>query len=99
MMHWLSRWILRVLVAFAAVSLAVFALDWTVYLLRGSPQSTVIVNRFLSVPLKGQKTEYDFVGTANVPCVVAMFPHSGTQPCWYLQTHPNVWDNAGSPAW
>ncbi len=98
-MRWLSSWVLRVLVAFAAVTLVVFALDWTVYLLRGSPQSTVTINRFLTVPLKGQKTEYDFLGTADVPCAVAMFPHGGMAPCWYLQTHPNEWDNAGSPAW
>ncbi len=98
-MRWLSRWLLRVLVAFAIVTIVVFALDWTVYLLRGAPQSTVIVNQFLTVPLKGQKTEFDFLGTANVPCAIAMFPHGGMTPCWYLQTHPNEWDHAGSPAW
>jgi len=98
-MRFLGRWLLRALVSFAAVTLAAFALDFAVYKLRGSPQSQVIVNRFLSVPLKGQKTEYDFLGTANVPCVIALFPHSGESPCWYLQLHPNQWDNAGSPAY
>jgi hypothetical protein len=98
-MRFLGRWLLRILVSFAAVTLVAFALDWTVYELRGSPQSVVIVNRFLSVPLKGQKTEYDFLGTASVPCVVALFPHGGESPCWYLQLHPNEWDNAGSPAY
>ena len=99
MMRWLGRWLLRVLVSFAVVTLAAFVLDFAVYKLRGSPQSQVIVNRFLSVPLKGQKTEYDFLGTANVPCVVALFPHSGETPCWYLQLHPNQWDDAGAPAY
>jgi hypothetical protein len=98
-MRFLGRWLLRILVSFAAVTLVAFALDWMVYELRGSPQSVVIVNRFLSVPLKGQKTEYDFLGTASVPCVVALFPHGGESPCWYLQLHPNEWDNAGSPAY
>jgi hypothetical protein len=98
-MRVLGRWALRVLVSFAVVTLAAFALDWTVYKLRGSPQSQVTVSRFLSVPLKGQKTEYDFLGAANVPCVVALFPHGGDTPCWYLQLHPNQWDNAGSPAY
>jgi hypothetical protein len=98
-MRTLGRWLLRVLVSFALVTLAAFALDWAVYKLRGSPQSQVTVSRFLSVPLKGQKTEYDFLGTANVPCSVALFPHDGNSPCWYLQLHPNQWDNAGSPAY
>jgi hypothetical protein len=99
MMRWLGRWFLRILIAFVAVTILVFVLDWSIYHLRGAPQSTVIVNRFLSIPLKGQKTEYDFLGTANVPCVVALFPHSGMTPCWYLQLHPNEWDNAGTPAY
>ena len=98
-MRFVGRWLLRILISFAVVSLVVFALDFTVYKLRGSRQSQVTVSRFLSVPLKGQKTEYDFLGTANVPCAVALFPQSGEAPCWYLQTHPNQWDNAGSPAY
>jgi hypothetical protein len=99
MMQWLGRWLLRVLISFAVVTLAAFVLDFAVYKFRGSPQSQVVVSRFLSIPLKGQKTEYDFLGTANVPCVVALFPQSGEAPCWYLQLHPNQWDNAGSPAY
>ena len=98
-MRWLGRWLMRVLIAFLGVTCAMFVLDWTVYKVRKSPQSTVIVNRFLSVPLKGQKTEYDFLGTASVSCVVALFPHDSMSPCWYLQLHPNQWDNAGTPAY
>ena len=98
-MRVLGRWFLRILISFAVVTLAAFVLDFAVYKLRGSPQSQVTVNRFLSVPLKGQKTEFDFLGTANVPCVIALFPHGGNPPCWYLQLHPNQWDNAGAPAY
>ena len=65
MMRWLGRWLLRVVVAIAAISLVAFAIDWTVYKLRGSPHSTVAVSQFLSVPLKGQKTEYDYLGSAE----------------------------------
>jgi hypothetical protein len=99
MMRPITRWILRVLVAFLVVTAAAYVLDFTVYHLRGAPQSSVIVNRFLSIPLKGQKTEFDFLGTATVGCVVAMFPHESEAPCWYLQLHPNQWDNAGTPAY
>ena len=55
MMRWLGRWLLRVVVAIAAISLVAFAIDWTVYKLRGSPHSTVTVSQFMSVPLKGRK--------------------------------------------
>jgi hypothetical protein len=99
MMRWLGRWLLRIVVAIAAISLVAFAIDWTVYKLRGSPHSTVAVSQFLSVPLKGQKTEYDYLGTANVPCAIALFPQSGQDPCWYLRRNPNQWDNTGTPAY
>jgi hypothetical protein len=96
-MHWLGVWILRVLAAFMAVVFVSFAIDWTLYVLQGSPQSSVTVNQFMSVPLKGQKTEYDFLGTANVACDLALFPHGGETPCWYLKSHSNQWENLGAP--
>ena len=98
-MRWLGRWSLRVLVAFAAVSLAAYAIDWAIYKLRGSPQSAVTVNRFMSVPLKGQKTEYDFLGKATVSCVGALFPHGGEDPCWHLRRNSDQWENVGTPAY
>ena len=99
MMRWLGRWFLRVLVAFAALSLVTFASDWTVFKLRGSPQSSVVVSRYMSIPLKGQKTEYDFLGSDTVPCAVALFPHAGEDPCWHLRHNPNQWDVVGAPAY
>jgi len=98
-MRWLSRWLLRVLVAIAAISLAAYAADWAVYHLRRSPQGTVSVSQFMVVPLKGQKTEYDYLGTANVNCAAAVFPHGGEDPCWHLRRNPNQWENVGTPAY
>ena len=99
MMKRIGLWSMRVLVAFAAISLAAYAIDWTVYRLRGSPHSTVAVSQFLVIPLKGQKTEYDYLGTGDVPCAVALFPHGGQDPCWHLRRNPNQWENTGSPAY
>jgi hypothetical protein len=99
MMRWLGRWLLRIVVAIAAISLVTFAIDWTVYKLRGSPHSTVTVSQFLSVPLKGQKTEYDYLGSTDVSCSISLFPQSGQDPCWYLKRNPNQWDNTGTPAY
>ncbi len=98
-MRWLGRWFLRVLVAFAAISLAAYAVDWTVYKLRGSPHSTVTVSRIMVIPLKGQKTEYDYLGTADVPCAVALFPHGGQDPCWHLRRNANQSEKVGTPAY
>lgn len=82
-------------VLFAAVSLAAFVLDWAMFKLRGSPQSTVAVSQYMEVPLKGGKTEYDYLATSNVPCAVALFPHEGKDPCWNLRRNPTQWVNAG----
>jgi hypothetical protein len=98
-MRWFGRWLLRIVVAIAAISLVTFAIDWTVYKLRGSPHSTVTVSQFLSVPLKGQKTEYEYLGAVDESCSVSLFPQDGQTPCWYLRRNPNQWDKAGAPAY
>jgi hypothetical protein len=99
MMRTLGRWLMRVLLAVAIVSLAAYAIDFMVYKLRESPHSTVAVSQYMSIPLKGQKTEYDFLGSASVPCAVALFPHGGQDPCWHLRRNPDQWENVGTPAY
>jgi hypothetical protein len=95
MMRTIGRWIFSLAVLFAAVSLAAFVVDWAVYKLRGSPQSTVAVSQYMQVGLKGEKTEYDYLGTSNVPCAVALFPHGSMDPCWNLRRNSTQWVNAG----
>ena len=99
MMRWLGRWLSRVFLGFAAMSLAAYAVDWLVYAVRGSPHSTVSVSQFMVVPLKGQSTEYDYLGNVDVPCAVALFPHGGEDPCWHLRRNPNQWENVGGPSY
>jgi hypothetical protein len=84
-----KRWLKRVVVVLVAGFVATYGGDWAIYKLRGSPTSTVSVNRFMSVPLKGNKIEYDYVGTADVPCSVSLFPQAGQSPCWRLRRNPN----------
>ena len=85
----IKRWLWRALVVLIAGFVAAYGGDWAVFLLRGSPTSSVTVNRFLSVPLKGNKIEYDYLGTADVPCSVSLFPQGGQSPCWHLRRNPN----------
>jgi hypothetical protein len=82
-------WIQRALLFLVAAFVLIYGGDWAIYKLRGSPTSTVAVNKMLSVPLKGNKIEYDYVGTTDVPCSVSLFPQAGQNPCWYLRRNPN----------
>lgn len=85
----IKRWSRRILVALVAGFVLLYGGDCAIYKLRGAPTADVTVNRFLTVPLKGNKIEYDYEGTAQVPCSVSLFPQGGQNPCWYLRRHPN----------
>lgn len=96
-MRWLGKWLLRILIGVIVVFFIAFAADLAVYKSQGSPHATITVNRFMSVPLKGQKTEYDFLGTADVACAQALFPQDGLSACWRLRRNPNQWEDLSSP--
>ena len=89
MMRWLMRWLQRVVIVLAVVFVAAYGGDFAVFKLRGSPQSSVTVNRYLTIPLKGNKQEFDYLGTSDVPCSVSLFPQAGQSACWQLRRNPN----------
>jgi hypothetical protein len=93
MFRWLGRWLGRAFLVLAAATVAAYAVDSVVYFARGSPSSTVTVNQFMGVPLKGHKEEYDYLGAVETPCAVALFPHNGQDPCWHLRRNSNQWEN------
>jgi hypothetical protein len=76
-------------VALVAVFVATYAGDWAIYKLRGSPHGKVTVNRYVTIPLKGNKQEFDYQGSIDVPCSVSLFPQAGQNPCWQLRRNPN----------
>jgi hypothetical protein len=88
----LKRGLFAVLVGIAGAFVIAYAGDWAVFHFSGSPCSTVTVNRYLSVPLKGNKEEFDFLGSSPEPCSVSLFPHEDRDPCWLLRRNPNKWD-------
>ena len=47
--------------------------------------------QFLKTPLKGQKDEFDYMGTVAQPCVPSLFPHWSETPCWWLERHKVQW--------
>jgi hypothetical protein len=87
-----SLWIaIRVLIA---IVIAVYLVDWAVLRLRmlhGTAYGTVQVDEYLSTALKGNKAEYDYLGSTPASCAHAIFPH-GAPPCWWLQRHPTRWE-------
>jgi hypothetical protein len=85
----MKRWLRRIVLVLVAGFVAIYGGDWAVFKLRGSPSSMVTVDRFLSVALKGNKIEYDYLGTADVACSVSLFPQGGQSPCWHLRRNPN----------
>ncbi len=85
----LRRWIVRFAVGLMAAFVIAFGGDWAIFKLRGSPMSKVTVNQFQTVPLKGTKVEYDYLGSADLPCSESLFPQAGQSPCWQLRRNPN----------
>jgi hypothetical protein len=83
-------WALRAVAVLVVLFAVVYMGDWAVYRLRGSPQSKVTVNKFVSIPQKARKTEIDFLGTFDAPCAVALFDQGGESACWQLRRNPNI---------
>ena len=73
----------------AGAFVALYVGDWAVYKVRGSPQGSVKVSQTVIVPLKGNKSEYDYLGTSDVPCSVSIFSQGGESPCWELRRNQN----------
>jgi hypothetical protein len=85
----IRKWARRIVFVLVAAFVLLYCGDWAVYKLRGSPQGSVSVSRTISVPLKGNKTELDYLGTGDEPCSVSLFSQSGESPCWQLQRNRN----------
>ena len=70
--------------------------DWLIWQIRAERQAgmgSVQVDQFLGTPLKGQKEEYDFLGTTAEPCARSIFPHASSSPCWWLEQHKTQWES------
>ncbi|MGD0616991.1 MAG: hypothetical protein ABSB67_04950 [Bryobacteraceae bacterium] len=66
-----------------------------VRLMLGSGMGSVTVDSFLKTPLKGEKVEFDYLGTANESCSQTLFPQYAASawnpPCWWLAHHKTRW--------
>jgi hypothetical protein len=69
--------------------------DWVVMRIRiahGTAYGAVEVNQFLATPLKGNKVEYDLMGTVQKTCSRSIFPQKGNPACWWLERHTSQWE-------
>jgi len=89
MTRWVLRRLRRVAIILAAAFVAVYGGDWAIFKLRGSPQSSVTVSRYVTIPLKGNRQEFDYLGTGDQACSVSLFPQAGLSACWQLRRNPN----------
>ena len=83
----IRRWLKRGLLGLIAAAAVVYAIDDTVARLRHKPGADVRVTRYLAVPQKFNKVEYDPAAPVTEHCIRALLPHFGYQPCWYLERH------------
>jgi hypothetical protein len=81
--------------ALLALILVLYAGDYAVYRYRashGTAFKTLQVDQYLSTPLKGNKAEYDYMGTQAETCSRSLFPQAGDPPCWWLARHTSRWE-------
>jgi hypothetical protein len=81
----------RILQLLLAAVVVLYLGDWLILRVRQQGGSSVQVEEFLRTPLKGQKEEFDYMGTVAEPCVRSLFPHSSDTPCWWLERHKIEW--------
>jgi hypothetical protein len=85
---WLA---IRVLLA---VIVIIYLADWATLRVKtahGTGYGSIQVDQFLGTALKGNKEEYDYMGTIPEPCSHSIFPH-GAAPCWWLSRHTSHWE-------
>jgi hypothetical protein len=89
------KWLSRVVIVLALLLALAYAGDWTISRVRlshGTAYRVVQVNQFLASPLKGNKVEYDWMGTVEQRCSRSIFPQTGSPACWWLERHTTQWE-------
>lgn len=91
----LRKYLGQAAVVLLVLGILLYCGDWIVLrirIARGTAFSSVEVDQFLATPLKGNKAEYDFLGSFQQPCARSIFPHAGKPPCWWVRKHNAVWE-------
>jgi hypothetical protein len=87
----LGRTVAGLIVALVVLYVGDWAV-WRVRVARGGGMGTVVVSSIVVMPLKDNKEEYDWGGTADVSCSRSIFPQAGSGACWWLRRHNVVFE-------
>jgi len=87
----LGRTAAGLMVALAVLYVGDWAV-WRVRVARGGGMGSVVVSSIVVMPLKNNKEEYDWGGTADVSCSRSIFPQVGSGACWWLRRHNVVFE-------
>ncbi len=91
----MKRVLEQVLKYLVVLAVLIYAVDWAtleVRMQRQTAYGNVQVEQFLVTPLKGQKEEFDFMGTKEQSCVKSIFPHASAPACWWVERHKTQWE-------
>lgn len=85
------RAIIRIAAGIVIAFAVVYAADAVWVALRTTdgrlPTRSIQVHLMLAVPQKNNRVEFIPGGTVTQACVSSLFPHSGLEPCWYVERH------------
>ncbi len=93
--NYVWRIVIRTLVGLLLAAVLMYLGDWGIWRVRGGMgggMGTAQVSRFVVAPLKGNKEEYYFDGTATVDCSKSLFPQAGSGACWWIERHRVVYE-------
>jgi hypothetical protein len=86
----MSKERLRLILAIVAVPAVIYGLD-ALSVVAGVPArprySTFTINRFYRVNEKFNKFSLNPMPPVDERCVNSLFPHFGSNPCWYVSRH------------
>ena len=89
-----AGWLVRLVMGLAVLAGLLYVGDWAVLRARvshGTAYRVIQVNQLLATPLKGNKVEYDLMGTVPVTCSRSIFPQNGNPACWWLERNTAQW--------
>jgi hypothetical protein len=76
----------RAIIGFILSFIAVYVGDYAVA--KSKPLGSVQVQPFYAIHQKDGKTEFDYsMPPETQTCVASLFPHLGSNPCWYVTKH------------
>jgi hypothetical protein len=83
----MGRILLKTVIGLVLLAALAYGGDGLVLYISKHQFGTVLINRYYVVAEKYGKYDYSIAPPVLERCVYALFPHSGSQPCWYLEKH------------